>query len=73
MSDDTKTDHLPRAMSPHRRTKRGRKLLVATLGVALLSVVGAGCSSGNLLAPPDARRPDAGDDDSDTDAAAEDR
>ena len=36
-----------------------RKLLAATLGLAAVSVIGAGCSSGNLVSP-DTGHTDAG-------------
>jgi hypothetical protein len=35
-----------------RSPRRGRrKLLAATLGLAAVSMIGAGCSSGNLVSP----------------------
>ena len=43
-------------------TRARRKLLAATVGLAFVSMVGAGCSTGNP-APPDSG-PDANDDDS---------
>lgn len=63
--DDTKK-------SRAQRTRRPRKLLAATIGLATLSLVGCGgATSGNLIAPPPE---DAGTDaPSETDAGPEDR
>jgi hypothetical protein len=55
MDDDTKkhTETAKREAiraAPPRRVPR--KLLAATVGLAFVSMVGAGCSSGNLVSPP---------------------
>ena len=73
-------------MLPKKRSRTGRKLLVASIGVAAVSFVGVACSStssvANLPAPPSCEiapndpycigdRPDAGDDAAVPDAAAD--
>lgn len=56
MSDDRKPlgPALPAQRSPQAATPRTprRKLLAATVGLASLSLVGCGTTSGNLIAPP---------------------
>ena len=61
--------------TPARRPSARRKLLVATLGLATLSVMGCGgVTSGNLVAPPpEDAGTDAGTDTGTTEDAGEDR
>ncbi|MBN8612504.1 MAG: hypothetical protein J0L92_18060 [Deltaproteobacteria bacterium] len=73
MSNDTKKDdeaatREARTLAVPPRHAR-RKLLAATVGLAFVSMVGAGCGSGNLMSP-DTGHTDADQDDED---ASEDR
>ena len=58
MDDETKKpeERTPLAAPPKRAR---RKLLAATVGLAFVSMVGAGCSSGNLVSPDAGPFPDA--------------